>query len=150
MKIPAYGNGSGANGEQDSGGKIPAFFLHFAVGPVLKLFKQCWFDHRKADAHAALVANPHQPGFGLEMDIAFGQVETDIQQPGEAQGLLQAIESHAASAQIDAQYLDYFSLRILHRDRGFDSGAEKLLLFVADETQRSNRLPRGERDIVFL
>ena len=40
------------------GGEFPTFFFHLMVGPMLKLLEQGRFDHGKADADAAFLADP--------------------------------------------------------------------------------------------
>src|SRR5580658_771809 len=73
--------GSRGNG---LGGKLPSFFFHFAVGPVLQLFEQGRFDHGKADADPAFFAHPHQPGLGLEHNFAVRQNEANVEQSSES------------------------------------------------------------------
>jgi hypothetical protein len=47
-------------------GEVPAFFPHFAIAPLLKLFKQSGFDYGKANTDAPLIAHPHDARFCLE------------------------------------------------------------------------------------
>ena len=130
--------------------EFPPFFLHLSVCPVLELFEQGGFYDGEADADAAFVADPHEPGFGLEKDFAFGQDEADVEQSRETQRLFEAIESHAAGAEVDSLHADFFSLRIPDGDRNLNSGAEEFLLLVADESQRGCAFSGSEVDVVFL
>src|ERR1017187_4254701 len=131
-------------------GELPAFFFHFSVGPVLELFEEGGFDYGEGDADAAFVADPHEAGFGQEEDVAFGQHEAHVEESRETERLFQAVETHAAGAEVASLHADFFSLRLPDRDRSLAAGAEKFLLLVADEAQRGGALSRSKVDVVFL
>src|SRR5579872_270033 len=86
-------------------GKIPTFFFHLPVGPMLQLFKQRGFNDRKSDAHAPLVSDPHQASLRFESNITLRKFEAHVQQSSETKRLFQAVEAHSARAQIDSAHL---------------------------------------------
>ena len=78
-------------GDAVLGGKLPAFFFHFLVRPVLQVFEEGGFDHSEANPDAALIADPHEASFCQKNNLAVGQDEAYIQRAGEAQRLFEAV-----------------------------------------------------------
>src|ERR1700722_754463 len=130
--------------------EIPALFSHFLVAPVLELLKDGGLDDRETDANAFFVANPHEAGFGLELNVALGQKEAHIQKPGEAQRFGEAVETHASGAEVHALDADFLAFGIPHGDRNLDAGAEEFLLFAADGSERGRAAALCEVDVVLL
>src|SRR5579871_1738920 len=131
-------------------GKIPSFFLHLPIRPVLQLFKQRGFDYCKSYSYSAFISDPHESGLGFEPNISLRKIETDVQQSAEAKRLFETVKSHSARAQIDSAHLRLFAFGVAHCHWDLHLRSEEFLLLVADDSECGAAVSRRKVDVVFL
>src|SRR3984957_707464 len=76
--------------------------------------------------------------------------EPKHKKPGKAQRFGEAVEAHASGAEVHALHADFLAFGVSHGDRNLDARAEKLLLFVADGSERGCATALREVDVVLL
>src|SRR4029077_15755866 len=79
-----------------------------------------------------------------------GERETHVEQAGKLHRFFQAIQPHAAGAEVHALDTHFIALLVLQRNGNLDAGAEEFLLLEADESQRVRSIGRIYVDVVFL
>src|SRR4029077_19818388 len=116
-----------------SGREIPALVSHFLVRPLLKLFEQLRLDHGKADSDSPFLAHPDEACLGMKQRIAVGQREAEVKDPGKTQRIGDAVEAHAAGAQVHTPDLNFVAAGILKGYIKLHSSTIELLLLETDE-----------------